>query len=82
MFNALAQELQTGAESPVDEDVNMRDDDRRDGFGGEEQVPMGDGEQRDGSVPEREVLPGQDVERSHSDSCAENVQHKLSSVAS
>ena len=42
---------------------------------------MEDGEQRDGSVPEPEVHSRQDVERAHCDSCAGNVQHKLSSVA-
>ena len=80
VFNALAQELETVALClPVDEedeDMNMRDDDRRDGYGGEEQVPLEDGEQRDGwmanmedgeqrygSVPEREVHSRQDVER-------------------
>ena len=82
MLNALAQESKRVAEClPVeeeDEGVNVRDDDRRDGFGGEEQVPledaeqrdgsmgnMEDGEQRDGSVPEREVHSRQDVERAN-----------------
>ena len=68
IWNTLAHELETvaeclPAEEEGEENVNMRDDDRRDESDGEEQAPMEDDEQRDGSVPEQIAHSKQDLER-------------------
>ena len=68
VLNAFAQDLETAveclpAEEDEDEDVNMRDDEHRDGSDVEEQVPMEEGGEHDETAAEREVHSRQDVER-------------------
>ena len=67
IWNTLAHELESVteclyAEEEGEEDVNMRDDDRRVESDGEEQAPMEDDEQRDGSKAEQEVHSKQGLE--------------------
>ena len=68
IWNTLAHELETVAECPPaeekgEEDVNLRNDDRRDVSDGEEQALLEDDEQRDTPVPEQEAQSKQDLER-------------------
>ena len=68
IWNTLAHELETlaeclPAEEGSEEDVNMRDDNRRDESDGEEQAPMEDDEQSDGSMQKQEAHFKQDLER-------------------
>ena len=56
-------EVISPAEEEGEEDVNMRDDDRRDESDGEEQASMEDDEQCDGAVPEQEAHSKQNIER-------------------
>ena len=67
VLNAFAQDLETAVEclpaEEDEEDVNMRDDEHRDGCDVEEQAPMEEGGDHDEAVPEGQVHSRHDVER-------------------
>ena len=68
VLNAFAQDLETAVEclppdEDEDEDVNMRDDEHRDGSDVEEQAPMEESGEHDEAAPEGEVHARHDVER-------------------